>query len=76
MPGAMNDPEAIASDRVHVRVDDCDGGRRGDHRFQCIAAFTQHIDSRFSGKRMGRDRDTAAALDRSIQIEFRVEEVV
>src|SRR6185437_3787696 len=42
-------PEAVAADMVHVRIDGGDGGRHGDHRLDGVAAFGE---------------DGAAVLDR------------
>jgi hypothetical protein len=53
-------PESVAADVVHVRVDGHDGGRHGDHGLQGIAAFGQDRTSSLGGGMMGSGGDAAA----------------
>ena len=55
-------PEAIAADAVHVRVDNGDRGRHGDHRLDGIAALDQDALARLAGQMMGR-RNGGVAKD-------------
>ena len=63
-PGRQDEPEAVAADAVHVRVDH--GDRRGgaDHRFDGIAAFAQDGERRLCGERVRRDRDAVYGVNR------------
>ena len=47
-------PEAVAADAVHVRIDDRDGGRHGHHRLDGVAALGQHRPAGLGGEVMGR----------------------
>ena len=47
-------PEAVAADVVHVRIDGGDGRRHGDHGFERIAALGENVASRLGGEIMGR----------------------
>ena len=58
--GLMHQPEAVAADRVHMRVDD--GDRRGhrDHRLDGVAALGENGATGFGREMMGRgDRSRA-----------------
>ena len=46
-PARLGDEEeGVAADPVHVRIDDGDGRRRGDHRLDRVAAGPQHLGRR------------------------------
>ena len=53
------EPEAVATDVVHVRVVGRDGGRHGDHRFERIAALGEDGAACLGGRRVGRGRNAA-----------------
>jgi hypothetical protein len=61
---ARDQPEAVASDAVHVRIDHRNGGRRGNHRFDGVAAFPQDAGGALRGERMRCDGHAAAASGR------------
>ncbi len=50
-----NHPEPVTADRIHVRIDDCDGRRRGDHRLDRIAALAQDGQAGLGGEMMRGD---------------------
>ena len=54
----VHDPEAVAADGVHVRVDDGDGGGGGDHRFDGVAALAQHREPGLGGEMVRGDDHT------------------
>ncbi|MNG95662.1 hypothetical protein D3C79_547040 [compost metagenome] len=51
-----NQPETVAPQAVHVRVNHRDSGGRGDHRLNGVAAFAQDRQRAFAGEVMRRDR--------------------
>ena len=53
-------PEAVAADAVHVRIDDGDRRRHRDHRLERIAAFGEDRASGFRRRAMRRADDAAA----------------
>ena len=55
----VNQPEAVAADAVHVRINHRDGGCRGDHCFECSAALAQYRESGLRGQRMRCDHHAA-----------------
>ncbi len=36
--GRQHQPEAVAAEAVHMGINHCDGGSRGDHRLKGVAA--------------------------------------
>ena len=52
--GLMHQPEAVAADAVHVRVDHRDRRRHRDHGLDRIAAFGEDGPSRLGGEAVGR----------------------
>ena len=50
-----DDPEPVAADGVHVRIDDGDGGGGGNHRLDGVAAFAQHRESGLGGEMVRSD---------------------
>lgn len=51
-----DEPEAVAAEPVHMRINHGDGGRRGDHCFDCASAFAQYGKRALAGQVMGGDR--------------------
>jgi hypothetical protein len=64
LSGRRDEPEPVAADAVHVRIDHRDRGRRGDHGFDGVAAFAHHRASGLGGECMGRDGHATAASER------------
>ncbi len=66
--GALADqPEAVAADMVHVRVDGGDGRRHRHHRLQRIAALAEDGATGLGGRVVGRG-DDAAAVSGGVEI--------
>jgi hypothetical protein len=55
----VDQPEAVAADGVHVRVDHGDGGGRGHHRLHRGAAVTQHVAAGLGGQVVGGNHHAA-----------------
>ena len=64
--GLMNQPEAIAADAVHMRVDHGDRRRHRDHGLDGVAAFGENGPACFGGKPM-RSCHGSGGEDRRIQ---------
>ena len=62
-----DEPEAVAAEMIHVRVDGGDRRRHGHHRFQRVAAFGEDRTAGFHGAEMRR-ADDAAAMAGTVQI--------
>ena len=60
-------PETIAADVIHVRVDGRNGGRHGDHGFERVAALGQDRATGLGGGVM-RGGDDAAAMSGGVKI--------
>ena len=58
-----NQPEAVATDAVHVRIDNGDSGRRCDHGLDRVAAVAQHAGGALSRQCMRCNRHAATASD-------------
>jgi len=56
----VDQPEGVAADAVHVRIDRSDGGCRADHGFDGVATFFQDAGRAFGGKVMRGDGNAAA----------------
>ena len=61
--GLADEPEPVAADRIHVRVDDRDRRRHGGHRLDGVAAFGQDGAAGLGRERVGR-RDRGRGKDR------------
>ena len=61
-------PEPVAADMVHVRVDGGDRGGHGHHRFERVAALGENRAAGFHGVVMRR-ADDAAAMTGAVQID-------
>ncbi len=48
-------PEAVAAQPVHMRIDHRNGCGGGDHRFECAAAVAQYGKGAFTRQMMGGD---------------------
>jgi hypothetical protein len=57
----MQQPETVAADRIHVWIDDRNGGRSRNHRLDGVAAFAQHGKRRLRSQRMRRHRHATRA---------------
>src|SRR5215207_4751156 len=57
-------PEAIAANMIHVRVDDGNGRRHGDHRLERVGALAEDVASGFRGSVMRRSNDAAVMSGR------------
>jgi hypothetical protein len=51
-----NQPEAVAADAVHVRINHGDGGGGGDHCLNGVAARAQYRQRAFTGEMVRRNR--------------------
>ena len=60
-------PEPVAADMIHVRIDGGDRGRHGDHCLDGVAAFGEDVAAVFNGGTMRR-ADDAAAMAGSVEI--------
>ena len=58
--GLADQPEAVAADMIHVRIDRRDRGGHGDHRLDGIAAFGENGAAVLDGGAMRRADDAAA----------------
>jgi hypothetical protein len=61
------EPEAVAADMVHVRIDGGDRGRHGDHRLDRVAAVGKDRAPRLGGGVMRR-ADDALAMSGSVKV--------
>ena len=61
--GLADEPEPVAADRIHVRVDDRDRRRHRGHRLDGVAAFGQDGAAGLGRERVGR-RDRGRGKDR------------
>ena len=61
------EPEAVAADAVHVRIDDRDRRRHRDHRLDRVAALGEHRASGFRGRAVRR-ADDAAAMSGGVEV--------
>ncbi len=59
-PRLAEQPEAVAADVIHVRIDGGDRGRHRDHGFDRVAAFGEHVAAGFGGGAMRRTNDGAS----------------
>ena len=55
----VDQPEVVAADPVHVRIDDGDGGGRGEGRVEGVAAAREDGAARLGGQMMGRGHEAA-----------------
>ena len=65
--GLAHEPEAVAADLAHMRVDGGDGSRHRHHRLERIAAFGDDRAPRFDGGVMRRG-DDAPAMARGVEV--------
>ena len=54
-PRVGDQPEAVSTERVHMRIDDRDGRRHGEHRLDGVAALGHHGAPALGRKPMRRD---------------------
>ena len=60
LAGDGDEPEAVAADGGHVRIDDRQRRRHGDGGFEGGAVLAQHAQARFAGEMMRRRNHAAA----------------